>query len=282
MHRYAVTDVFTETPLQGNPLAVFFDGTDLDARLMQRTARELNLSETVFVLPPDTDDADAHIRIFTPGTELPFAGHPVLGAAVVLGTERDALSVIRLQTAKGIIPIELTRGAGGEITFAEMTQPVPEFAPYERSDELLAALGVERSELPVESYTNGPVHIYVVLADAAAVANVTPDWRAVGALGPVGINVCAVVDGSVKTRNFSPGLGVAEDPATGSAAGPLIVHLARHGRAPYGETVEIRQGEEIDRPARLQARVDGSGDDITRVRVGGSAVIVARGEFRLR
>ena len=282
MHRYAVTDVFTDRPLEGNPLAVFFEALDLDERLMQRTARELNLSETVFVLPPDTARADARIRIFTPVTELPFAGHPVLGAAVVLGTERDELAAIRLQTGRGLIPIELTRDAGGAVTFAEMSQPVPEIVPYERGTELLAALGVQRSELPIESYTNGPEHVYIVLPDAAAVARVAPDLRALAALGPLGVNVCAVVDGSVKTRNFSPGLGVPEDPATGSAAGPLIVHLARHGRVPYAETIEIRQGEEIDRPAHLYARVDGSGDDITRVRVGGSAVIVARGEYRLR
>ncbi len=281
LHRYVIADVFTDTPLHGNPLGVFLDADDLDTALMQRAARELNLSETVFFLPPGSPDADARIRIFTPGTELPFAGHPVLGAAVVLGTETEA-DTIRLETGKGVIPIAFTRAADGQITFAEMTQPLPEIAPYERSAELLAALGVERSELPVESYTNGPRHVYVTLADAAAVAALAPDLHAVAALGAIGVNVCAAVEGHVKTRNFSIGLGVPEDPATGSAAGPLAVHLARHGRAPYGEQIEIRQGEEIGRPSVLYARVDGVGDDIERVSVGGSAVIVARGEFRLR
>jgi trans-2,3-dihydro-3-hydroxyanthranilate isomerase len=282
MHRYVITDVFTDAPLEGNSLGVFLDASDLDSQLMQRTARELNLSETTFVLPPESAEADAHIRIFTPGTELPFAGHPVLGTAVVLGSERPELSVIRLQTGRGVVPIELMRDADGRITYADMSQPLPEIAAYERADELLAALGVMRAELPIESYINGPEHIYVVLADAPAVAGLSPDLRALAALGPIGVNVCAVVGDHVKTRNFSPGLGVSEDPATGSAAGPLIVHLARHGRVPYGETIEIRQGEEIGRPARLFARVDGSPDDIASVHVGGSAVIVARGEFRLR
>lgn len=282
MHRYAVADVFTDTPLEGNQLAVFFEAWDVDAPRMQRTARELNLSETSFVLPPETNGADARIRIFTPGAELPFAGHPVLGSAIVLGTERTDVSLIRLQTGAGVIPVELTRAADGQITFGEMEQPLPGIAPYERSAELLAALGVERSELPIESYTNGPQHVYVVLGGAADVAALTPDLGALARLGPIGVNVGALVDGYVKTRNFSPGLGVPEDPATGSAAGPLAVHLARHGRARFGEQIEVRQGEEIARPSLLYARVDGTADDITRVRVGGSAVIVARGEYRLR
>lgn len=281
-HRYVIADVFTDTPLEGNPLGVFFDADDLDPALMQRAARELNLSETVFILPADDPEADVRIRIFTPGTELPFAGHPVLGTAIVLGTERPEASAVRLETGRGVIPIVFTRAPDRRITFAEMTQPLPEISPYERSGELLAALGVERSELPVEAYTNGPVHVYVTLADPAAVAALVPDLHALAALGAIGVNVCAVADGSVKTRNFSIGLGVPEDPATGSAAGPLAVHLARNGRVPFGEQIEIRQGEEIGRPSVLYARVEGGGDDIARVSVGGSAVIVARGDFRLR
>ena len=106
MHRYAVADVFTDRPLEGNQLAVFFEARDLDERRMQRTARELNLSETIFVLPPETSGADARIRIFTPGAELPFAGHPVLGSAIVLGSERTDVSRIRLQTGAGVIPVD--------------------------------------------------------------------------------------------------------------------------------------------------------------------------------
>jgi trans-2,3-dihydro-3-hydroxyanthranilate isomerase len=282
MHRYTVVDVFTDIPLEGNQLAVFFEAWDLDAPRMQRTARELNLSETSFVLPPEMSGADARIRIFTPGVELPFAGHPVLGSAIVLGTDRADVSLIRLQTGAGVIPVELTRDGDGQITFGEMEQPLPEIAPYARSAELLSALGVGRAELPVESYTNGLQHVYVVLGGVAEVAALTPDLGALARLGPIGVNVGALADGYVKTRNFSPGLGVPEDPATGSAAGPLAVHLARHGRVRFGEQIEIRQGEEIGRPSLLYARVDGTADDITRVRVGGSAVIVARGLYRLR
>ena len=195
MHRYAVADVFTKTPLEGNQLAVFLDANGLDEHLMQRAARELHLSETTFVLEPEAEGADIRIRIFTPGTELPFAGHPVLGSAVVLGSERPDADLIRLETGAGIIPVTLTRDADGTITFGEMDQPVPRITPYEHGAELLAALGVERSELPIETYRNGPKHVYVVLANAAAVAALRPNLAALAALGPMGVNVCAVADG---------------------------------------------------------------------------------------
>ena len=278
-HRYVIADVFTSVPLQGNQLAVFTEGDGLDTGLMQRTARELNLSETVFVLPPSEAHSDAAIRIFTPGAELPFAGHPVLGTAFVLGAQRG-LSHVRLETGAGVIPIELTQ-EGQEITFGEMEQPVPTPQAFEQADAVLAALGLDRSELPIEAYQNGPLHVYVALDSEAAVAAVSPNMGALAALGPVGVNVTAGSGTRFKTRNFVPGLGVPEDPATGSAAGPLAVHLIRHGWARFGDQLEIRQGEEIARPSLLYARVQGSETRIDHVFVGGCAVIVASGEYRL-
>jgi trans-2,3-dihydro-3-hydroxyanthranilate isomerase len=278
MRAYVVADVFTDVPLEGNPVAVFQDAEGLDGGLMQRAARELNLSETVFVLPAG-DEADAHIRIFTPALEMPFAGHPVLGTAFVLG-ERLGLDTVRLKTGAGVVRVSLTR-AGGRIVFGEMAQPVPTWSAFDRVDELLAAVGVQRSQLPVEVYDNGPRHTYVCLPDETSVAALTPDIGALGRLGPVGVS-CFAADGArVKTRMFGPGLGVAEDPATGSAAGPLAVHLARHGVVAFGERVEIRQGVEIGRPSSLYAEAHGSPEQIQRVLVGGAAVEVARGEYRL-
>jgi trans-2,3-dihydro-3-hydroxyanthranilate isomerase len=277
---YTVVDVFTDTPLRGNPAAVFDDGSGLDARTMQRTARELNLSETVFLLAPE-QGGDARVRIFTPFAELPFAGHPVLGTAFVLGARTDA-AVIRLETAAGAVPVALRREAD-RVVFGEMDQPIPTAEPFERADELLAALGVERVELPVEAYRNGPLHVFVTLAEEDAVAAVRPDLRALGELGPeLGVSVMAGAGGRFKTRNFAPALGVPEDPATGSAAGPLALHLARHGWIGYGEPVEIRQGDEIGRPSLLRAQVEGSDERVERIAVGGAAVIVARGEYRLQ
>ena len=275
--RYIIADVFTATPLEGNPLAVFPDGRGLGVDVMQRMARELNLSETVFFLPAE-HAADVRVRIFTPANELTFAGHPVLGSAFVLG-EALGTSALTLETGAGPIPVELERNRG-QIVFGRMEQPVPVPEPYEDTDALLAALGVTRSGLPVEAYRNGPRHVYVELPSEAEVAALWPDQRALGHL-PVAVSTFAGQGPAWKTRMFSPFHGVPEDPATGSAAGPLAVHLARHGRIGFGEEIEIRQGEEIGRPSRLYARAEGSADKVERVLVGGSAVIVARGEYRL-
>ncbi len=275
---YAIADVFTDAPLEGNQVAVFLDGRGLADIQMQRTAREMNLSETVFVFPCD-DSADAAVRIFTPTAELPFAGHPLLGTAFILGAERGG-ERIRLRTRAGVIELTLTR-TDGEISFGEMRQPVPSVEPFGRADELLAALGVNRSELPVEAYTNGPVHVYVALGDEAAVASVVPDMVALQRLGTFGVS-CFVRSGTqVKTRMFAPSLGVPEDPATGSAAGPLAVHLVRHGVIDPGRTIEIGQGAEIARPSRLLARAEGTREHIEAVFVGGAAVVVAHGRYRL-
>jgi trans-2,3-dihydro-3-hydroxyanthranilate isomerase len=256
---------------------VFPDGRGLDDDLMLRAARELNLSETVFFLPGSLA-ADVQVRIFTKARELPFAGHPVLGSAFVLGEALGAVRVI-LETGAGAVPVELER-ARDRITFGRMEQPIPVPERYEHATELLAALGVPRSGLPVEAYRNGPRHVYVELASEAEVAGLRPDQRALAEL-EIGASTFAGRGRAWKTRMFAPSHGVPEDPATGSAAGPLAVHLARHGRIGFGDEIEIRQGEEIGRPSRLYARADGSADRIERVLVGGSAVIVARGEYRL-
>jgi len=275
--RYLIADVFTATPLEGNQLAVFPDGRGLGADVMQRTARELNLSETVFFLPAE-HPADVRVRIFTPADELAFAGHPVLGSAFVLG-EALGTSALTLETGVGLVPVELERNRG-RVAFGRMEQPVPVPEPYEETEALLAALGVPRSGLPVEAYRNGPRHVYVELASDAEVAGLWPDQRSLAQL-PIAVSTFAGQGPAWKTRMFAPFHGVAEDPATGSAAGPLAMHLARHGRIGFGDEIEIRQGEEIGRPSRLYARAEGSADKVERVLVGGSAVIVARGEYRL-
>ena len=261
--RYVVVDVFTDTPLAGNQLAVFTDARDLDSLSMQALARELNLSETVFVLPPGSPDADVRIRIFTPRSELSFAGHPTLGSAFVLGGPLQKI-VLRLETGAGVIPVALER-EGARISFGWMEQPLPTWEPFSRRQELLDAIGIERSGLPVEHYALGPGHVFVELDSPAAVAALRPDLGALAALTSAGVN-CFARDGAVwKTRVFVPAHGVPEDPATGSAAGPLAVHLARHGRTAFGDEIEISQGLEVGRPSRLFARAEGSATGLERV-----------------
>lgn len=269
-----VCDVFTERPLAGNQLAVFTHGNAITDEVLQPLAREMAFSETVFVLPARRS-GDARIRIFTPQTELAFAGHPVLGTAVVLGTRRGQDEIV-LETGRGEVPVRLDGG------FGRMEQPVPTIAPYEDTGALFAALHVDGSELPVEVYDNGSRHLYVTLASAAAVAAVEPDLAALARLlGPQGVSCIGPGDGRWKTRMFIPGAGIAEDAATGSAAGPLALHLARHGRIAFDEEIEISQGDEIERPSTLYARVRGSAQVVTAVEVAGSAVVVAEGAFTL-
>jgi trans-2,3-dihydro-3-hydroxyanthranilate isomerase len=278
-YRYAVVDVFTDRPLAGNQLAVFTDARDIPEELLQPLAREMNFSETVFVLPKQ-GDGHVRIRIFTPNVEVRFAGHPTLGTAFVLAAPLQ-LGEIRLETRAGVVPVRLER-EGPRIAFGRMEQPLPSWEPYEGEVDLLAALGVESSQLPVELYDNGMRHVYVALASEEAVAGLRPDGSRLAELPPdLGVNCFAGSGSRWKTRMFAPAGGAPEDPATGSAAGPLAVHLARHGRIPFGEEIEISQGAEVGRPSTLYARAEGSGERLERVEVGGSAVTVARGEFRL-
>ncbi|WP_017626162.1 PhzF family phenazine biosynthesis protein [Nocardiopsis chromatogenes] len=279
-HRYVVADAFADTPLLGNPVAVFFGADDIPAETMQRIAREMNLSEVVFLLrpTPGAPDADVRVRIFTPVNELPFAGHPLLGTAGVLA-DAGARERVRMQTAMGTVPFDLEPGPGS--VRVRMLQPVPEWAPYEHAAAVLAALGLEDSVLPVEVYRNGPRHVFVGLQDYAALSAVRPDLRALEPLPDMAVNCFAGPGpgtGTVwRSRMFSPAYGVAEDAATGSAAGPLALHLARYGLAPYGTWIDIHQGVDMGRPSHMRARVTRDGGAVSRVEVGGDAVIVARG-----
>jgi trans-2,3-dihydro-3-hydroxyanthranilate isomerase len=275
---FFVADVFTGTPLEGNQLGIFPDGRGLDPGLMLKAARELKFSETVFFLPPDEPEADVHVRIFTPGAEIPFAGHPTLGSAWLLGTILGKQTVT-LQTGAGLVPVELER-EGDTITFGRMSQPVPAWEPYGQTAGLLAALGTTEYGLPVETYVNGPRNVYVEIPDEATLAGLAPDMRALARF-PVNVSCYAEAAHGWSSRMFAPALGVPEDPATGSAAGPLAVHLARHGRIKFGEEIEIRQGAQVSRPSVLYARADGTADAVKSVIVSGRAVVVARGEYRL-
>ncbi len=276
--RYLLLDVFSERALEGNQLAVFTDGRGIEGTTMQAVARELRLAETVFLLPAG-GRGDVRARIFTPQAELPFAGHPVLGASAVVAGALGRDRVV-LETGSGPIEVEFSRWRG-RVADGKMAQPIPTWEPFTQEQALLEALGVGGSELPIEVYDNGPRHVYVVLASHAQVAAVSPDLRALAALGELGVSCVSAQGLEVKSRMFAPALGVPEDAATGSAAGPLSVHLARHGRIAFGEQIEILQGVELERPSRLLARAEGTVERIERVEVGGSATLVARGEFWL-
>jgi len=279
-YRYQLCDVFTDRPLCGNALAVFTDAVGLDDVSLQKLARELNLSECAFILPPTVADADARLRIFTPTMELPFAGHPTLGSAFVLTAEKRGMS-IRLETARGISVVTFTRPPSGP-ALGWMTQPAPVISAYEPARELLGALGIEANGVcaPVELYDNGPHYVLVELTSAASVAALAPDLRRLAALGSIAAVVFASNGARWKARVFAPGEGIPEDPATGAAAGPIAVHLGRHGRVAFGTEIGIDQGAELDRPSMLLARAHAGAGHVA-VEVGGNAVLLGRGEIDL-
>jgi trans-2,3-dihydro-3-hydroxyanthranilate isomerase len=276
--RYVICDVFTDKPLTGNQLAVFTDARLVPEHLLQPIAREVNFSETVFVYPA-AQGGNARIRIFTPFNELPFAGHPVLGSAFVLAGPMQ-LPTIVLETGIGLVPVVLQR-EGAKIIFGWMTQPLPTVTAEPDATAIVAALGGVKPVLPVERYVNGPTHVLVTVASPDEVAKLSPDLAALARATPAGVSCFAGSGPRWKTRMFAPGHGINEDPATGSAAGPLACHLVRHGLIQPGEEIEITQGVEIGRPSALFARAGGTRERIASVEVGGCAVTVARGEFRL-
>jgi trans-2,3-dihydro-3-hydroxyanthranilate isomerase len=274
-YRYVFADVFTDVPLTGNQLAVFTDARGIDDETMQALAVEIGFSETVFVLPAESGGT-ARIRIFNPRSEMPFAGHPTLGAAFVLGAPLQ-LGVVALETGVGIVPVTLERDDSGRIVFGRMTQPVPRIEPVDDPERVLGAVGATRSLLPVELYDNGAQHVVVTL-ERDELATLRPDREAIAELGVTGVNCVAAVGAGWRNRMFWAN---GEDPATGSAAGPIACHLARHGLIAWGEEIVVAQGVEMGRPSALHARAEGGEGLIDAVEVGGAAVVVARGEVRL-
>ncbi|MFD7660248.1 PhzF family phenazine biosynthesis protein [Actinosynnema sp. NPDC059797] len=277
--RYFVVDAFTRTPLAGNPVAVFVDADDVPARQMQALARELNLSESTFVLRPRRPDSDYRVRIFTPVNELPFAGHPLLGTAIALANNTDTGPTLALETERGVVPFELER-SGGTAVVARMDQPIPTWGPYEHEEFLLRALGVDEPAVPVAAFRNGPRHV-LVGTTIDHLKRVSPDQRMLAELPDMAAHCFAPSGDGWGNRMFSPAYGVVEDAATGSVAGPLAIHLGLHGLAAFGEEVTIFQGVEMGRPSTMHARVTGSAERVERVEVWGAGVQVAEGVFAL-
>ena len=274
-YEYRTVDVFTDKPFGGNPLAVFREPGSLDPKTMQAIAKELHLSETTFVLPPSSAAADHRVRIFTPDAELPFAGHPTLGTAFVLADGKDG--AMRLGEGVGVINVTLREG------FVQMVQPLPTFSGTTITRKVAAdALGLAveevRSGVPIQVGSSGVPFLFIPLANMKAVRR---------AHAPIGLDASVYVfamsaerSGShVHGRMFSGGLGAGEDPATGSAQGPLGAYLVAHELVQTGPTTRIRseQGFEIGRPSILDIEVDRAGAAITAVRVGGRCVAMGGG-----
>jgi trans-2,3-dihydro-3-hydroxyanthranilate isomerase len=297
--RYLHLDVFTSKRFEGNQLAVFTDPPDLPAALMQRIAAEMNFSESTFIFAP-SGPGDVRMRIFTPGEELPLAGHPTIGSTFALAAEGSiprSRGTFVFELGVGPIEVALDWGADG-LEFAWMTQLLPTFGPRASNRvEFAAALGVEATDLlgdyPIEPISCGVPFLFVPLRTRAAVDAVSIDRRALSrAFAAAGIDSLPVFvftnekgngDETVYSRMLAPGFGIAEDPATGGATGPLGCYLLKYGLVSPAEAREqiSLQGVAMKRPSRLHISIDSEGERITRVRVGGQSVLVGRGEIQV-
>ena len=303
-YRFIQVDVFTDKPFGGNPLAVFPDAEGLTADEMQNLAREMNLSETTFVLPPQAPSADFKVRIFTPAAELPFAGHPVVGTHWVLAhlgrvPLREPVTQVRFELGVGVLPADL-HIVNDKVERVVMTQSRPTlYTTLDDISDLSTGLGVAteaitETRLPVQVVSTGIPQMMVPMRSLAEVQALRADRLNVAALTRVchAVSVETVLvftreterpDASVHVRVFAPLLGIPEDPATGSANGALGAYLVHHHVVRITEpTTRIisEQGAEIHRPSTLHIEVDSAGGEIIAVRVGGRVVPIIEGVAR--
>jgi trans-2,3-dihydro-3-hydroxyanthranilate isomerase len=303
---YLHYDVFTSEPFTGNQLAVFLDGRGLPPERMQAIAREMAFSETTFIMPAETAETDIRMRIFTPGTELPMAGHPTIGSTFALaqaGMIKPGMEQFVFGLGVGPTPVALEWDASTEagqaalrrLRFAWMTQRVPEFGPIvQDSQAVAAALGARRDDLvgdlPIQQVSCGVPFLFVPMVTRAAVDRAVSEAAPLRRFGETsGFNLpvflftteAGTPESTVYSRMFSPHFGIAEDPATGGASGPLGSYLVRYGlvRPDAQQRILSLQGHAMGRPSRIHIRIGGTRDQITSVEVGGEAVLVARGEM---
>jgi trans-2,3-dihydro-3-hydroxyanthranilate isomerase len=281
--RYEVVDVFTDRPFTGNPLAVVFGGDELAADQFQAIAREFNLSETIFILPPASPDATYRVRIFTPAAEIPFAGHPSVGAAVaLLRAGRFGAGRVVQECGAGLLPIEVMDGGT-----ATLTGGPPTIGPDLDAGPLLAAVGLKAGDLagpPPRTAGCGLEFTYLPVR-AESVARAVPDAAAIVAAGVNGLDLFAwePATNAAHARVFAPRLGVPEDPATGSAALGLGVFLLAAGLLPAdgAAAYRVRQGAEIHRPSTLDCTVTAAGGRVASATVSGHVTPIAAGQIAI-
>ena len=295
---YAILDVFTGRPLAGNPLAVVLDSTGLDDRRMQAIAREFNLSETVFVGPPANPMHSAAIRIFTPARELPFAGHPTVGSAVLLARQAPAAragqneSVLVLEERIGPVRCGVTTSEHGGHAIFDVPSLSSETGQPFATEDIAAALGLMPTEIGFENhrpsvFSAGLPYHFVPVRNLSVMARVAPHGPWTGTFGDdTGVFVYCRETGTVghhfRARMFAPGLGVAEDPATGSAVAALAGVVRRFDRPTAGShRVVVEQGVEMGRPSLIVLEIDVADGALSASRVGGDAVIVAEGRLHV-
>lgn len=297
--RYLHLDVFTDKPFEGNQLAVFPEPAGLTTEEMQTITREMNFSECTFIFPPEASGDDVRMRIFTPEEELPMAGHPTIGSTFALAREgviKPGQAGFVFGLGVGPTPVSL-EWRENTLDFAWMTQKNPQFGGEVRDRDAFArALGISMAELepPMPQVVScGVPFLFAALATRTSVDRVVVDPRAyTAACGAAGVEDLPLFifttdrgwstdDEVVYSRMLAPGFGIAEDPATGGASGPLGCYLFRHAMVPRERLSHIvsLQGAKMKRPSRIHIAIDAEGEDIRRVRVGGRSVILGDGRL---
>jgi trans-2,3-dihydro-3-hydroxyanthranilate isomerase len=288
--RLYILDVFTTKPFEGNALAVVTDGDEISTERMQAVAREMHLSETVFVQRPTNNRALARLRIFTTEHELPLAGHPVIGTWFLLAQlgvvpASEGQVHILQQTGAGILPVELSFHEGRPVRVT-MTQKAAKFrATRIKRNAMAAALGLNARDIvadpPIEAVSTGIFNLMVPIASRKALSkiamNLTDTAKLLRGISEMAYCFTLGSDGHVFSRGMLP-WGVIEDPATGSAAGSLGAYLVHHGKLGAGEPLKILQGVEMMRPSHIEVEVDGTRGKLTP-RVSGAAVCVMEGHI---
>jgi len=300
-YRFVTADVFTSELFGGNQLAVFPDAKGLSPETMQAVARELNLSETVFVHPPDEPHHTRRLRIFTPGVELPFAGHPTVGAAYVLGhigeipLDGERTQIV-FEEGVGPIPVEISAENGKPVAATLSAAQMPEFGEHPPDDSAVAAVlslsadDIRSDEWRPATVSCGVPFLFVPLRSREALARATIDvltWRQVleNSWAPHVYAFChepELAGSQLRARMFAPAMGITEDPATGAAATAFAGYLAAHeekGSSTLRWVVE--QGFEMGRPSVIEVEADRVDGEVSAIRVSGSSVIVSSGEMEI-
>lgn len=298
---YTLVDVFTDIPFGGNQLAVVEGRTDLSTETMQKIARELNLSETVFIYPPHKSTNTRKLRIFTPQMELPMAGHPTIGAAYVLASNglvptTDGWNEFVFEEEVGEIRVAVLKEQG-RVVKVEMKQPMPSFdesfGNRELAADLLSLTDADLvSDLPIQMVSSGVPFLFVPIRSLEAIRRIQfrldvweqhfkgqPNYQHIFAFSSETENK----ESSVHGRMFAPAMGISEDPATGAASGPMGAYLVKHRVLPIAEngiyTITSEQGFEMGRPSFINITINGTAEDIEEVKIGGNSVTIGKGEL---
>lgn len=298
---YFLIDVFTDQKFGGNQLAVFQESEPLNTDLMQKIARELNLSETVFIIPPSDQTKTKKVRIFTPQIELPVAGHPTVGTAFLLGLENwldtvEGANEWILEEGIGDIPVTVYK-EHGKITKAEMSQPTPIFGDVYHdvqniADLLSLSVNDLDTNLPIQTVSSGVPFLYIPVRSLEAMRQINfrnDVWQQAFADNPNTQHIFAFTretvhpSSTVHGRMFAPAMGITEDPATGNASGPLGAYLIEHSVIPFNEngkyTIRSEQGLEMGRPSFIDITISKKGNSYKEVKIGGTCVKVGEGKI---